>query len=244
MVRPMAKSPPNCVAIGRPDDEQVGSALGGLVDERRPDVAGLEQDRSRACTLAGLGRRLGDVEDPLDLLRPAGDVGVERQRPVDLDDVDADQLGLGRPGELGDERTMPVRSGRRTAPRRRGGTGCRRSATGVGASAFSGTDVRLGRTCRPSRGATIPPASGVVAAPAPPGAARAAVRRRGGPSAWPGVAVRRRPPSRRRQRVGSSRRNGTLTTTVFGRPRSALRAASPTGCRGSAPTSCGRRTRG
>ena len=50
-----------------------------------------------------LGDRLGDVEHPLDLLGAAGDVGVERQRPVDLDDVDRDQLGLGRAGLLGDE---------------------------------------------------------------------------------------------------------------------------------------------
>ncbi len=57
--------------------------------------------------LGFLGDRLGGVEDPLDLLRAAGDVGVERQRPVDLDDVDGDELGLGVPGLVGDEPDDP-----------------------------------------------------------------------------------------------------------------------------------------
>ena len=57
--------------------------------------------------LVVLGDRLGGVEHPLDLLRSAGDVGVERQRPVDLDDVDGDQLGLGVTGVLGDEPDDP-----------------------------------------------------------------------------------------------------------------------------------------
>ena len=55
-----------------------------------PDVAGLEQDRLER-QLVVLGDLLGHVEDALDLLGPAGDVGVERQRPVDLDDVDGDR---------------------------------------------------------------------------------------------------------------------------------------------------------
>ena len=42
-----------------------------------------------SVTFAVLGDRLGHVEDALGLLGPTGDVGVERQRPVDLDDVDA-----------------------------------------------------------------------------------------------------------------------------------------------------------
>ena len=44
----MAKSPPNSRPVGEADDEQVGLALDGLVDERRADVAGLEQDRLEA----------------------------------------------------------------------------------------------------------------------------------------------------------------------------------------------------
>ena len=54
-----------------------------------------------------LGDRFGDVEDALDLFRPAGDVGIERQRPVDLDDVDGDQLALGVAGLIGDQANDP-----------------------------------------------------------------------------------------------------------------------------------------
>ena len=43
------------------------------------------------------------VEDALDLLRSAGDVGVEGQGPVDLDDVDGDELGLRVVGLVGEE---------------------------------------------------------------------------------------------------------------------------------------------
>ena len=49
----------------------------------------------------------GDVEHALDLLGAAGDVGIERQRPVDLDDVDGDQLGLGLARLVGDEADDP-----------------------------------------------------------------------------------------------------------------------------------------
>ena len=122
MVRPIAKSPPNRRRNGSPQMMRSASALGRLVDDRRPDVAGLEE-HGLEPVVGGLGRGLGDVEDPLGVLVAARDVGVERQRPVDLDDVDADQLGLGRAGELGregDDRSG--RSGRRTAPRRRAGT--------------------------------------------------------------------------------------------------------------------------
>ena len=85
-----------------PGDDEVGAALGRLVDDRRPDVAGLQQHGLHAV-VAGLGGRLGDVEHALRVLGPAGDVGVERQRPVDLDDVDADELGLARASPSGRE---------------------------------------------------------------------------------------------------------------------------------------------
>ena len=81
------------LAIRKTDDEQVGVALDRLVDDGGPDVARLEQDRLERH-LVVLGDLFGAVEDALDLLGSAGDVGVERQRPVDLDDVDGDQLGL------------------------------------------------------------------------------------------------------------------------------------------------------
>ena len=116
MVRPMAKSPPNRLRYGRPSDQEVGAALGRLVDERRPDVAGLEQ-HGLERVVARLGGRLGDVEDPLGVLGPAGDVGVERQRPVDLDDVDAHELGLVGPGELAGEPDDPARRSGRRRPR-------------------------------------------------------------------------------------------------------------------------------
>ena len=93
MVRPDGEVAAELRAIGEAQDEQVGVALDGLVDERRADVAGLEQDRLELDP-GRLGRPLGEVEDLLDLLGAAGDVHVERHRPVDLDDVDADQLGL------------------------------------------------------------------------------------------------------------------------------------------------------
>ena len=94
------------LAIGQADDEQVRPALDRLVDDGRADVAGLEQDRLEP-DLRLLGDRLGDVEDALDLVRVAGDVGIEWQRPVDLDDVDRDQLGLVQAGLLGDEPNDP-----------------------------------------------------------------------------------------------------------------------------------------
>ena len=101
------------LAVGQAQDEQVGAALGRLVDDGRPDVAGLEQDRLEPALLV-LGDLLGHVEDALDLLGAAGDVGVERQRPVDLDDVDGDELGLVRAGPA---RRRAGRSGRRSVRR-------------------------------------------------------------------------------------------------------------------------------
>ena len=93
MVRPTAKSPPNFRRYGRPQTSRSARALAGLVDQRRADVARLEQHRLQLVA-GGLRGGLGHVEDPLRLLGAAGDVGIERMRPVDLHDVDADQLGL------------------------------------------------------------------------------------------------------------------------------------------------------
>ena len=70
--------------------------------KRGAHVTGLEQD-GLELHAGVLGRALGQVEDLLDLVGPAGDVHVERHRPVDLDDVDADQLGLVGLRQLRDE---------------------------------------------------------------------------------------------------------------------------------------------
>ena len=113
MVRPMAKSPPNRLRIRQADDEQVGAALDGLVDDGGADVARLEQDRLErhlgvsATSSAMSSTRWTSSES-------TGDVGVERQRPVDLDDVDGDQLGLARGGP---DRRRGGRSGRRSGRR-------------------------------------------------------------------------------------------------------------------------------
>ena len=76
-----------------PDDQEVGGPLGGLVDDRGGHVTRLEEDRLERH-LVVLGDRLRGVEHALDLLGAARDVGVERERPVDLDDMDGDDLGL------------------------------------------------------------------------------------------------------------------------------------------------------
>ena len=55
---------PEALAIGQPDDEQVRLALRRLVDQRRPDLARLEQHRLEA-RLQALGLQLGVVEDLL-----------------------------------------------------------------------------------------------------------------------------------------------------------------------------------
>ena len=89
-----------------PEDEQVGVALDRLVHDGGADVTGLEQDRLEA-DLRFLGDGLGAVEHALDLLGSPGDVGVERQRPVDLDDVDGDQLALREARQFGDEADDP-----------------------------------------------------------------------------------------------------------------------------------------
>ena len=41
------------------------------------------------------------IEDLLDVLRAPGDIRIERQRPVDLDDVDRDDLRLGEAATSG-----------------------------------------------------------------------------------------------------------------------------------------------
>ena len=58
-----------------------------------------------------LGDLFGAVEDPLRSFRPTGDVGVERLRPIDFHDVDADELGIGRLGELADRANEPIVAG-------------------------------------------------------------------------------------------------------------------------------------
>ena len=77
-------------------DDQVGLTLDGLVDDRRAHVARLEQD-GLELVARGLGGRLRDVEHALRALVAARDVGVERERPVDLHDVDAERARRGRP---------------------------------------------------------------------------------------------------------------------------------------------------
>ena len=56
--------------------------------------------------LGGLGD-LGDVEDARGLLRLTGHVGVEWEGPVDLDDMDGDQLDVAALGERRDEADDP-----------------------------------------------------------------------------------------------------------------------------------------
>ena len=69
-------------------------------------VSCLEQHRLERH-LVVLGDRLGGIEDALDLLRTARDVGVERQGPVDLDDVDGDHFSFRVVCLLGDETHDP-----------------------------------------------------------------------------------------------------------------------------------------
>jgi len=87
------------LAVGQAQDQQVGGALDRLVDEGGADVAGLHQDRLEL--VAGvLGLCLCHVEDALGVLARLRDVGVERLGPVDLDDVDRDDLGVDGLGEV------------------------------------------------------------------------------------------------------------------------------------------------
>ena len=67
---PDREVPAEPLPVGEAQDQQVGAALGRLVDERRADVAGLEEDGFEV-DLRLLGDRLGGVEDPLDLLGAA-----------------------------------------------------------------------------------------------------------------------------------------------------------------------------
>ena len=199
------------LAIGQADDEQVGAALDRLVDDGGADVARLEQDRLERH-LVVLGDRLGHVEDALDLLGSAGDVGVERQRPVDLDDVDGDELGLGVAGLVGDEADDP----------------------GVARAAVEGDDRSAedrpdGHLTWP---VTIPPGRRRSATAVQAGDASGGVL---GPAAGPrSLATERRleqgrvlaPVRDRRRRPCAAARAGPSA------------AAWPPGCRGSAPTSC------
>ena len=100
-----------------------------------------------------------DVEDALDLLGATGDVGVERQGPVDLDDVDGDDLGLVRARPCSaTSRTIraslgpPLRA--RTARRKAGAVGVGHGLRGGSARAADERPSALGRTA-----VTIPPRS-------------------------------------------------------------------------------------
>ena len=107
MVRPMANSPPKRVRNGSPE-RRAG---------RRPARSAsstIAAPTSRAWSRTGSSRTfefLGDglraVEHALDLLGSPGDVGVEGQRPVDLDHVDGDQLALRQACQFGDEADDP-----------------------------------------------------------------------------------------------------------------------------------------
>ena len=113
MVRPMAKSPPNRVRNGTPRTIRSASRSTASSTIAAPTSRAWSRTGSRRL-LRLLGDRLGEVEHALDLLGSAGDVGVERQRPVDLDDVDRDQLGLVRRGPA---RRRGGRCGRRSVRR-------------------------------------------------------------------------------------------------------------------------------
>ena len=95
------------LAVGQADDQQVGPPFDGLVDEGGADVAGLDQDGLEA-PVEVLGLALGEVEHALGVLGPFGHVGVERQGPVDLDDVHGHDLRARLAGHLDDESNDPL----------------------------------------------------------------------------------------------------------------------------------------
>ena len=99
MVRPIAKSPPNRLRYGRPSTRR--SASRSLASSTRAAPTSRAWRRTgSSCIFAASATDLGSVENLLRLVGAAGDVGVERKRPADLDDVDGDQLRADGPGEL------------------------------------------------------------------------------------------------------------------------------------------------
>ena len=220
MVRPMANSPPKRRSdrAGRATSRSA-SALDRLVDDGRADVAGLEQDRLEAdlSTPRRPSRRCRARAGP----PPSGRrcrrrAAASSRSPTTWTAISSAFVA-------------------RAIARRRGGRSARRSSPPLRAT--DGARWNGGVMGIRHGSVTIPPAT---------------ARR---PRLRPAVGADRRSvaagPARRcragvdSNSAGSSRRYGTLTTTVWGRPRSdASAAASRPGCRGSAPTSCGRRTRG
>ena len=84
MVRPMANSPPNRLRYGRPTTSRSAPRSLRLVHDGGTHVASLEQ-HGLEDHLRVLGDLLGGMSSStLDLLASAGDVGIERQRPVGL----------------------------------------------------------------------------------------------------------------------------------------------------------------
>ena len=205
MVRPIAKSPPNRSTIGeseRPAGRR--SALGGLVDERGADVAGLEQDR-----LDRARRRVSAAASATSSTRwassepPATSASSGSVQSISTTWTATTSAFVGRGG-----------------PRRR-----RRTIRASLGPPFRASDGALeGRFC----------GSGTAGGTPIPGVAdddrgrrrddrAVAVARRSRCAPRSATAVGRLASGRprgRRSAAGSSRRYGTLTTTVCGRPSS------------------------
>ena len=203
-----------CASNGRPQITQVRLALGRLVDDRRADVAGLEQHGLHAVRAASaVASAMSSTRWAL--LVAARDVRVERKGPVDLDHVHAHQLGVAGLGEVrGEGDDLPVRPAARQRDDRASELGSRRVVHRCRDASKPGDGVTLREAPgAPSRRVTIPPGPGVRArrvrrpdtpwgVPVPPrasGATSADARRRG----------------------ARSRRYGTSAMTVCSRPTSA-----------------------
>ena len=83
---------PETLTVWQPDDDRVGIERDRLVDESGPDVTRLEQLRTHR-DVGLLGRTLGEVEHPRRLLAAGPHVVIQVVLPVDLDDMDGDELG-------------------------------------------------------------------------------------------------------------------------------------------------------
>ena len=182
MVRPMANSPPNRVRNGTP--RTIRSAPRSVASSTiaAPTSRAWSRTGSRRCFELS-ATVLGHVQHALDLLGAAGDVGVQRQRPVDLDDVDRDQLRLGVARGIGGEADDP----RIARPAVEGD-----DDTLIGVASGIGHGSSRYHRCRATAGR-----GRLVSA-----------------RAWRSDL----PPIAESNSAGSSRRYGTFTTTVSGRP--------------------------
>ena len=218
MVRPMAKSPPNRLRYGRPTTSRSAPALDRLVDDRGADVARLEQDRLEPDPVLlgdGLGACRGRAGPPRSGRRC-------RRRAAASSRSRRRGRRRARPSSwracVRDEADDPAVA--RAAVQGDDGAPERRR---VGSDMAGHDTTGAGRRSARSAPARLAARAGVAG-----GSLAGRARRRARPRTWPAP------------RAGTGRRR---------RPCAAGRAgpsggAWPPGCRGSAPTSCGRRTRG